>query len=363
MAGRRLGRGLQFLLSDRTDNASAQTTADSEGSTQDSSKADAPELQPRTLENAGETEDSDRTHEVEISRLRANPHQPRKVFREDELHALGESIRSSGILQPILVRPQGEGFEIVAGERRYRAAKRIGLDRVPVLVREVDDLELRLFALVENLQRSDLDPIEKARSFKDIKDATGWTHGRIADAVGFDRSHVSNFLRLLELEGPIQKELREGRISMGHARALLGASPDRRMQLAARIQTEGLSVRDVERLAKVKPDAASPVEPESTPARSRQAAWAREMEQNLIEALGCRVQVKSRAGKAGRIVLEIGNRAEFDRIYELLLSTLPGSDEDALVARKSESSTAKVNSTSSPKASAKKRPASRANSK
>ena len=350
MAGRRLGRGLQFLLSDRTDNASTQSTpkvektidkkgerTGAEQSDQDKARApDTPSPAAMPVVQEDEQPQLDATREVEISRLTPNPHQPRKVFREEELQALSDSIRSSGILQPILVRPQGDDFEIVAGERRYRAAKRIGLEHVPVLVREVDDLELRLFALVENLQRSDLDPIEKARSFKDIKDATGWTHVRIADAVGFDRSHVTNFLRLLDLEAPIQKELREGRISMGHARALLAASPDRRLGIAARIHAEGLSVRDIERIAKQMPVTEATASNPEAATRSRQPAWANEMQQNLIEALGCRVQVKSRAGKAGRIILEIGNRAEFDRVYEVLLSTMPGSNEDELIARKAQ---------------------------
>lgn len=381
MAGRRLGRGLQFLLSDRAEKAAekaaataperspdtssesgTQTETASEGSkaeagknakavskdppATDSPAKDSPAkagspsekvIDPPQTKAVPPGTSEDPTNEVDIALLSPNPHQPRKVFREDELQALADSVRSSGILQAILVRPKPGGrFEIVAGERRFRAAKRAGLARVPVLVRDVDDVDLRLFALVENLQRSDLDPIEKARSFRDIKDATGWTHGKIAEAVGFERSHVSNFLRLLELEAPIQKDLREGRMSMGHARALLAAKPERRAELAQRIRDEGLSVREVERLAKSKPAESQPAasqDAEGPTPKPRAPAWAREMQENLIEALGCKVAVHAR-GKRGRIVLDVGTRSEFDRVYELLMSTMPGADEEQLVRKR-----------------------------
>lgn len=372
MAGRRLGRGLQFLLSDRAEKSAAKpsakntsatnTSADPEQKAAAESAADAaqhantstpdpkdaPSTPPltearspdHTATQADESALEDatgHTSEVAVAKLSPNPHQPRKVFREDELKALADSVRESGILQPILVRPREDesgGFEIVAGERRWRAAKRAGLETVPVLVREIDDVELRLFALVENLQRSDLDPIEKARSFRDIKEATSWTHGKIADAVGFERSHVSNFLRLLELDAPIQKHLHEGRLSMGHARALLGAPPERRLALCERVLAEGLSVREVERLAKqraLEPESTDIAESTAKPKRT--PAWAREMQDHLIGALGCKVEVLAR-GKRGRIVLDIGTREEFDRVYELLMSTMPGDDEDQLVKQR-----------------------------
>ncbi|MCB9880629.1 MAG: ParB/RepB/Spo0J family partition protein [Planctomycetes bacterium] len=331
MAGRRLGRGLQFLLSDRSD---GERLPDTEEATRvgDGDPSDrAPEAV--AADTAGTStparEDGPTSSlELDVDRLVANPHQPRTTFDEAELEALATSIRTSGVLQPILVRPRGDHFEIVAGERRFRAAKRAGLTRIPVLVRAVDDVELRLFALVENLQRSDLDPIEKARSFRDIKTATGWTHNRIADAVGMDRSHVTNFLRLLELEVPIQKALREGRLTMGHARALLAIPADRRLELLGRIEREQLSVRDVERLGRdpAEDEPATAAEPQRKTAKRAQPAWAKEMEQHLIEALGCRVAVEAR-GKRGRIVLDVGTRSEFDRVYELLLSTLPGSSD------------------------------------
>lgn len=332
MAGRRLGRGLQFLLSDRSEQERASQDGGDATRVADQSEGKSSTDPGTNGETAAARQPSSSSVEVDINALTANPHQPRKHFDPTELEELASSIRVSGILQPILVRRSGEQYEIVAGERRFRAAKLAGLAHVPVLVREVDDVELRLFALVENLQRSDLDPIEKARSFRDIKSTTGWTHNRIAEAVGMDRSHVTNFLRLLELETPIQTALREGRLTMGHARALLSIPVDHRTALAERVQADGLSVREVENLARsmlappAAPDATHPqtageVDADKPRPRS-QPAWAREMEQHLIEALGCRVAVQAR-GKSGRIILDVGNRSEFDRVYELLLNTLP----------------------------------------
>ena len=271
---------------------------------------------------------------VELELLVPNPFQPRKHFDPEELERLAASIRSSGILQPLLLRPKGKGYEIVAGERRARAAKLAGLSQVPAVVRDVDDHDMRLLALVENLQRADLDPIEKALSFQELKTSTRWTHERLAKAVGLERSSVSNYLRLLELDVSIQNDVRRGKLSMGHARAILAAAPEHRATLAAQVLADGLSVRDTELLARDVAERAEAANPASAKPKSvRQAPWAREMEENLLSALGCRVQVKQRSGK-GRIVLELGGRDEFNRVYELLMNALPTLDEDDLVARK-----------------------------
>lgn len=306
MAGRRLGRGLEFLLSDRPEQAADQEPA------------------PPSPAEAG-------PGLVALDLLDPNPYQPRQTFRSEEIAGLAESIRESGVLQPLLVRRNGGRFQVVAGERRARAAKVAGLAEVPAIVRDdVDDVQMRLLALVENVQRTDLDPIEKALCFRDLHAKTGWTHDRIAKATGLERSSVSNYLRLLELEPQIRREIQQGRLTMGHARALLAAPSAHRLRLAETVVAGGLSVRETERLAKT---ADSPARRPG--ASSSKPGWATEMEQNLIAALGCPVRVGYRAGK-GRIVLEVGDRADFDRVYELLMSTMPVERESDMVHRKLE---------------------------
>ncbi len=329
MAGRKLGRGLQFLLSDR-----------GAGDSSDDSPAEKPRSRPDSSPGSDERADSQEPiTELLLNDLVPNPYQPRKAFNEDEIQGLAESIRASGILQPLLVRARGNQFEIIAGERRARAARLAGLDRVPVLMRQVDDVEMRLLALVENLQRADLDPIEKAESFRELKSATKWTHDRLAKAVGLNRSSVSNYLRLLDLDPSIRKFIRTGQLSMGHARALLGAPENLRARLADEVIAQGLSVRAVERMMG---DQALPASgstggrdpgPDRPKPGGRRPAWMIEMEQNLLAALGCRVRIQHRNGK-GRISLEIGSREEFDRVYELLMSSPHTPSEEELVASK-----------------------------
>jgi ParB family chromosome partitioning protein len=312
MVGRKLGRGLQFLLSDR-------------GRTEPPAPEDAPGIQPPNAAPAASNATS-----LPIDSLQANPFQPRTRMPDAEIEELAASIRQSGILQPILVRRSGSQWQVIAGERRLRAAKRAGLTEVPVFVKDVDDVAMRLLALVENLQRQDLGPVEKAQSFHDLKRTTGWTHERIAAEIGLDRSSVTNYLRLLELEPGIRRDLESGALTMGHARALLTAPPLRRAALAKAVVDQGLSVRETERLA------ATPEARDTTarpPKRGGKPAWALEMESHLMAALGCRVAVQQRVGK-GRIVLEVGSRAEFDRIYELLMDTMPIDREQDLVQRK-----------------------------
>ncbi|MEZ5987706.1 MAG: ParB/RepB/Spo0J family partition protein [Planctomycetota bacterium] len=278
---------------------------------------------------------------LDPSSIDPNPYQPRLDFDEDEIAMLAESIRSQGLLQPIVVRKRDRRFELIAGERRLRAVRKAGIAQIPALLREVDEPSLRLLALVENLQRQDLNPIEKAHSFDELRRQTGWTQEELAAQVGLKRSSVANYQRLLELDPKLQDEVRRGRLSMGHARALLTAPEAGRATLAKVAIDNGLSVRRLEELAteaQLREAATRPTTGRGAPAvvapkGPRKAAWARDMEDNLRGALGCRVGVRFRGGR-GRIVLEIGSREEFDRIYELLMECLPHDDEDDLVARK-----------------------------
>lgn len=189
---------------------------------------------------------------VPLAALHANPNQPRKTFDVEDLAALAESIAQVGLLQPILARPSGGGrFQIVAGERRARAARLAGLTEVPVLVWDADERQAFLLAVVENTSRADLDPLEEAGAYRVLEDDLGLTHEEIADRVGKSRAHVGNTMRLLNLPTNVQRFLREGLISAGHARCLLGVSdPFAAYLLAKRVSDEGLSVRAVEQIVR-----------------------------------------------------------------------------------------------------------------
>jgi ParB family chromosome partitioning protein len=190
---------------------------------------------------------------IPIGQIRPNPFQPRKDFRPEDLADLEASLRANGLLQPISVRPapSGEGFELIAGERRLRAAQRVGWTEIPALVKSVDDQNLLSLALVENLQRADLNPIEEAEGYQRLISEFGLTQQTVADAVGKDRSTVANILRLLALPASVRRLVWEGAISLGHARALLSLGDEAQMAAMAKsIVAEGLSVRDVERRAR-----------------------------------------------------------------------------------------------------------------
>lgn len=217
---RRLGRGLDALLS--------PTSA-------------------ATGENRGiaRTEPGFRT--VPVASIVPNPHQPRKEFDQAELDDLRKSIQSSGLLQPLLVRPKGNGFELVAGERRFRAVQSLGWRDVPVHVRELDDQAVLTLALIENLQRSDLNPIEEAEGYQELVARFALTQQQVADSVGRERSTVANMLRLLALPSVVRDMVRDGSLSLGHARALLGLSDaERIVALAGVVVADGLTVREVE---------------------------------------------------------------------------------------------------------------------
>lgn len=254
--------------------------------------------------------------EIPLAKVRPNPHQPRKTFAPEVLEELKASIRTHGVLQPIVVRPAAGGYEIIAGERRFRAAQALGLSTIPAVVREgVGDQGMLELALVENLQRADLDPIEKARGFRQLLER-GLTQEQVAERVGLNRATVANFLRLLELSESVQKVVTEGLITMGHARALLGV-PDRRRQeeLCALIVRRGLSVRDVEaRVRELQTRTAERTVSVSPPPPS----WVRDMEARIRSHLGAKVEVRNREGYTGQIVIEYHGREDLDRLYAIL---------------------------------------------
>ena len=250
--------------------------------------------------------------DVDSDLIRPNRFQPRTAMDETKIDELARSIRANGIIQPIVVRRVDGGYEIVAGERRWRASQRAGLLRVPVVVRDIPDERLLAFALIENLQREDLNPIEEAHAYRRLADEYQLTQEQIADAVGKDRSSIANYLRLLKLPQEVRAQVGSGALTMGHARALLGL-PDEASQLRVSrdVVSKGLSVRETETLVKKGTEPA----PIKTPAEKD--VHTRAAEERLRFALGTRVRIE-RKRKGGKIEIDFGSEEELQRIFEAL---------------------------------------------
>ena len=252
--------------------------------------------------------------EIELSRIELSPWQPRGGLKEEALKELADSIRSAGVLQPVLVRPKGQMFELVMGERRLKAAHLAGLSSVPALVRDVPDSRMLELALVENLQREDLGPIEKARAIERLIREGGLTQEEAASRVGLSRPSLANLLRLLELPEVVQGMVSRGTLSQGHARAILAVKDQAgRVALAERVARQGLSVRQAERLASGGPP------PQKAPPSPHLAR----LEAALQEALSTRVEVRSR-GRRGRIVIHFSDAEQCERLFELITGTGEG---------------------------------------
>ena len=261
--------------------------------------------------------------EIDVSAIRPNPYQPRDQFDEEALGALADSIREVGVLQPILVRPADDGYELIAGERRWRASRRVGLQRIPALVRETDDSAALEQALVENLQREELNPLEEAGAYQQLIEDFGLTHEQVAQKAGCSRASVSNTLRLLTLPPSIQRMVREKQLTMGHARALLG-TPDRayQEQLAKQVPKEDLSVRAVEQLVRAHNDEGGSATPAGTEravrGRRQRPAGIAELEEMLADHLETRVKISMNAGGKGRIAVDFAGLEDLERIYRKL---------------------------------------------
>lgn len=250
---------------------------------------------------------------VRLSEIEPNRDQPRKVFNEESITSLAESIKEHGMLQPILVRPFGSGYQIIAGERRWRAARMLGLSEVPVQIREMDDQQAMQIALIENLQRENLNPVEEAEGYKDLCDRFNMSHEDIAKAVGRSRSSVSNAVRLLSLPDEILSMLSEGDISTGHAKALLSFEDEGKMIQAARKAAEGkLNVRALEKLAKEQDK-----DEENYIKNNRIDSYFKEMEIGLHDALGRKVKVEYGKNK-GALILEFYNKEDLAELAEKL---------------------------------------------
>ncbi len=254
----------------------------------------------------------ERSLDVDIDLLRPNKFQPRTHMDDGRIDELSRSIRSNGVIQPIVVRKAEHGYEIVAGERRWRASQRAGLLKVPVVVRDIPDDRLLAAALIENIQREDLNPIEEAHAYRRLGDEFGLTQEQIAESVGKDRSSVANYMRLLRLPEEIRDHVGGSALSMGHARALLSL-PDAETQLRVgrEIVQKGLSVRETEALVK------RAVAPAAGKAEAEKDVHTRAAEERLRFALGTRVRIL-RKGKAGRIEIDFGDENELQRLFEQL---------------------------------------------
>jgi ParB family chromosome partitioning protein len=262
---------------------------------------------------------------LRLSDVFANPDQPRKVFSRDELDDLVESIEQVGVLQPIVVRPKGGGFEIVAGERRWRAAQEAGLENVPAIVKEIDDREAFQISLIENIQRQQLNPIEEARGYQRLIGEFGLTQEQVSEVVGKKRASVANTLRLLNLDDEVLRLVEAEELSQGHAKVILGVK-DRTAQrrLAQRIVQEGLSVRAVETLLPnmLVLDSGKAVKQSLEPQKDRTSDVAYpELLDRLRSATGTRVSIRQKNTGRGRIVVEFYSEDELGRLVDLICST------------------------------------------
>ncbi|MDK3017860.1 ParB/RepB/Spo0J family partition protein [Pseudodonghicola flavimaris] len=254
-----------------------------------------------------------------IERLKPNPDQPRRTFNPEDLDDLTASIKEKGVIQPLIVRQKGEDYEIVAGERRWRAAQKAQLHEVPVLVRDFDDTEVLEIAIIENIQRADLNAVEEAAGYRQLMDKFGHTQERLAEALGKSRSHIANLLRLLSLPGDVQEMVKDGQLSAGHARALI--TSDKASELAKQVVRGALSVRATEALVKKEQrgDVASPARPK--PVAAEKDADTKALEGDLSAMLGMKVVIDHKpGGEAGQISIKYETLDQLDEICSRLSS-------------------------------------------
>lgn len=256
------------------------------------------------------------SNSLALKQLRAGKYQPRTKMEQEKLEELADSIAREGIMQPLLVRPLAEQeglFEIIAGERRFRAAKIAGLSEVPVLIRDVSDEQAAIMALIENMQREDLNPLEEAKGIRRLIDEFNFTHEQAAESIGRSRSYTSNLLRLINLAEPVQEMLLEGQIDMGHARALLAVNSAEQIILAHQVVAKGLSVRDTERLVKQFLNQANQVNKMAAKERSRDVV---RLEEALSDYLGTKVSIKVNAKQKGQLLIDFHDWEQLNQLLE-----------------------------------------------
>ena len=285
MKKKRLGRGLGSLIGNIEETVNAQQATNPEG-----------------------------LSEIDIDRIQRGRYQPRQVFEPEALQELADSISAQGVIQPIVVRPDGDHFELVAGERRWRAAQLAGLQKIPAVIRKLDARATAAVALIENIQREDLNPLEEAQAFMRLIEEFDLTHQQVADSVGRSRAAVSNLLRLLDLADPVKEQVNKGLLDMGHARALLALIRHDQVEVAKIVINRGLSVRETEQLVKktlASQDKGKAKAPAADPDVQR-------LETSISEKLGAGVKIKSGKKGAGQLVISFNSSAELDGILEHL---------------------------------------------
>ncbi|MBL8998439.1 MAG: ParB/RepB/Spo0J family partition protein [Gemmatimonadales bacterium] len=308
--GRRLGRGLEALL------ARAPTRLESAG------QAASRDASGGAVSAVAEPESALRS--IPLGLIRPNPLQPRKEFKPEDLADLESSLRTSGLLQPVTVRPaaSGRGYELIAGERRFRAAQRLEWSEIPAIVKDVDDRMLLSLALVENLQRADLNPIEEAEGYEQLIKDFSLTQAEVAEIVGKDRSTVANMLRLLALPASVRRLVWDGKLTIGHARALLGAGDESAIaELAREVVAQGLSVREVERRVR-EAGRARPKKRGASPAKGGAetgSAEVRRIEDLLRKRLGTDARIAQMGGEKGELRVPFYSADDLERLLEIIL--------------------------------------------
>ena len=310
MAKTGLGRGLDSLIPKKVD-TSVQTADAAEKTSEKKTKS-----KTETVENNGEN-----IVKLRLSKIEPNKEQSRKTFEEGPLNELAESIKQYGIIQPIVVCKKGDFYEIIAGERRWRAAKIAGLTEVPVIIKEYEDKERAAVSLIENIQRENLNPIEEAAAYKQLIDEYNLTQENLAERISKSRTAIANTMRLLKLHEDVQKLVIEGKLSNGHARALLGLEDEKKQcEAANKIVEENLTVRQTEELVKAL------TTPEKKPSKASKKKKSedylyKDLEKQLTDALGMKVKIAQKEKGGGRIEISYFNDYDLDRIYRLLNSS------------------------------------------
>jgi ParB family chromosome partitioning protein len=307
----RLGRGLSSLIS------VSELPVEAEVPVEPPAQVGVADLPPPAASAQAVPAASFVPTEIRTDSILPNPHQPRKQFDEAGIQSLAASLKSTGLVQPIIVRPSPQGvagqYQLIAGERRLRAAKAAGLETIPAVIREVDPYKQAQMALIENVQREDLNPIDRAQAYRALVEQLGLTQAELATRLGEDRSSIANYLRLLDLAEPVRDLVRDGQLSLGHAKILAGITdPAHQQELADRIIGQGLSVRNLERIVTEVPTVTPPAAVTPTP-------HIRDLENSLTSQLGLRVQVRSAAKKGkGRLIIHYSSLDQFDQLLERL---------------------------------------------
>ena len=302
---RGLGKGLDALFGDAEVTLERKPAAVNETQAKVPAKADEKKEEP----SAGGI-----TY-IDINDIKPNENQPRKTFDEEKLEELAASIAEHGLIQPVVLRKSGKGYEIVAGERRWRAARKIGIKELPCIIKELTDEENMLLAIIENMQREDLNPIEEAEGIKQMIDTYGLTQEQVSKSVGKSRPYIANCLRLLKLPAAVVGYVSDGELSAGHAKVLAGIDEeDKQIKLAEEVIKHGLSVRQLEKMAKEEKPAAK--KPKKAAAKN---ANVKRVEEDLKAALGTKVTLNQKGSK-GKIEIEFYSKEELERLIEMLKS-------------------------------------------